>query len=384
MNQTFSRLEAYLSIPIKHVFYSLFFALLIQNPGYSETQQELQGVKKEISRQQSALSHQSQQLDKLQNTLKNQELNIASFEKQIASTQQKLKQSNKNLAALKHKITQLRQQKKQQSEKLKQLLNTYYMTRYPDSTIDLFKESNDEDRISQYYQYLAKARTQTIHDLEQTQQQLHQHELQIQQEHDQIQSLLNHQTEKFALLKTTQKKRQVTIRKIRSKISSDKNYLSELQRNESRLKAEIAKAAKQQYRIPMNGLAGKQGKLPWPIHGKILHRFGTHQTGQLNWKGIVISAVYGQQVKAIYPGTVVFSEYLRGYGLLVLLDHGKGDMTLYGFNQTLLKKEGDKVRAGEVIALAGDTGGQTSPSLYFEIRRNSKAENPLRWLSRSR
>ena len=78
----------------------------------------------------------------------------------------------------------------------------------------------------------------------------------------------------------------------------------------------------------------------------------------------------------------MFAEYLRGYGLVVLLDHGKGDMTLYGFNQSLLKKEGDKVTAGETIALAGDTGGQSQPALYFEIRRNSKAEDPTRWLSR--
>ncbi|QSA18843.1 peptidoglycan DD-metalloendopeptidase family protein, partial [Vibrio furnissii] len=104
--------------------------------------------------------------------------------------------------------------------------------------------------------------------------------------------------------------------------------------------------------------------------------------GQIDWKGLVIDANYGQPVKAVYPGTVVFAEYLRGYGLVVLLDHGKGDMTLYGFNQTLMKKEGDKVAAGETLALAGDTGGQSRPALYFEIRRNSKAENPRTWLTR--
>jgi septal ring factor EnvC (AmiA/AmiB activator) len=85
-------------------------------------------------------------------------------------------------------------------------------------------------------------------------------------------------------------------------------------------------------------------------------------------------------VNAVYPGTIVFADYLRGYGLVVLLDHGKGDMTLYGFNQTLLKKEGDKVTAGEAIALAGDTGGQSQASVYFELRRNSKTYNPSSWL----
>ncbi len=162
--------------------------------------------------------------------------------------------------------------------------------------------------------------------------------------------------------------------------------MAELQRNETRLKAEIAKAEKaareRRNAIPMDGLAKRKGKLPWPIKDKVLHNYGSRQTGQINWKGMVINAKYGQQVKSVYSGTVVFAEYLRGYGLVVLLDHGKGDMTLYGFNQALLKKEGDKVKAGEAIALAGNTGGQTRPSLYFEIRRNSQAQNPKSWLVR--
>lgn len=93
----------------------------------------------------------------------------------------------------------------------------------------------------------------------------------------------------------------------------------------------------------MNGIASQRGKLPWPLKGRVLHNFGERQTGQIDWKGLVIDANYGQEVKAVYPGTIVFAEYLRGYGLVVLLDHGKGDMTLYGFNQTLLKKEATKL-----------------------------------------
>jgi septal ring factor EnvC (AmiA/AmiB activator) len=97
---------------------------------------------------------------------------------------------------------------------------------------------------------------------------------------------------------------------------------------------------------------------------------------------MVISADYEQPVKAVYSGKVVFADYLRGYGMVILLDHGKGDMTLYGYNQTLLKTEGNKVKAGETIALAGDTGGQPQASLYFEVRRNSKTQNPKSWLQR--
>ncbi|SMS01440.1 Murein hydrolase activator EnvC precursor [Vibrio mangrovi] len=357
----------------------LFMTLLVHISGYAASKQELQGVKNEISRQQQSLDSQSKQLDNLQNTLKTQELDIVSLEKQISQTQSNLKRSNNNLAQLENRIKSLEQQRQTQSDRLKQLLHTYYITRRENNVSDLLKDDADEDRISQYYQHLAQARSQAIQELEQTKQQLDQHESQLTREQKQIQSLLTQQTQKHRQLKQAQQKRKQTVSKIRSSISSDKNYLAELQRNESRLKAEIAKAAKRN-QIPMNGFSQQRGKLPWPLQGKLLHRFGTHQSGQINWKGIVINATYGQAVKAVYPGSVVFSDYLRGYGLVVLLDHGQGDMTLYGFNQTLLKKEGDKVTAGETIALAGDTGGQPVPSLYFEVRRNSKASNPLRWL----
>jgi septal ring factor EnvC (AmiA/AmiB activator) len=245
----------------------------------------------------------------------------------------------------------------------------------------VFSTNPDEDRISQYYQYLAKARAETLEKLAQTELELAESERALELERNQIAQLLEQQKDKRNSLAKNQASRKSTVSKIRKSISSDKTYLAELQRNETRLKAEIAKAAKRN-QVPMDGLARQKGKLPWPVKGKVLHSFGTKQTGQVNWKGMVIQANYGESIKSVYSGTVVFADYLRGYGLVVLLDHGKGDMTLYGYNQTLLKKEGDKVAAGETIALAGDTGGQDTSSLYFEIRRNSKVQNPKSWLKR--
>lgn len=343
-------------------------------------QNELKGVKSEISRQQQALSKQNAELDSLQGSLKKQELQISSTEKQIKQTQEELVKANRAIEKLEQDIVRLTQQKQQQADKLKQLLITYYAMHSDNELPSIFEDSSEKDRISQYYQHLAKERTTTIAKLNQTQKQLIDKQHSLQKERDTINQLLAQQTSTRDGLKKTQQQRQSTLGKIQSSISSDKVYLAELQRNEVRLKSELAKAARRNA-VPMDGLSKEKGRLSWPIKGSILHRFGTTQTGQVDWKGIVISASYGQEVKAAYPGTVVFSEYLRGYGLVVLLDHGKGDMTLYGFNQSLLKKEGDKVTAGETIALAGDTGGQPQPSLYFEIRRNSKAQNPLQWLS---
>lgn len=345
------------------------------------SQQELKGVKNEISRQQQSLSARQKELDQLQKSLKQQELDISTLENQIKSSKNQLAQANANIARLQEKIARLETQRKQQADKLAELIETYYVTQRASSAGNVFNNSAQQDRISQYYQHLAKARSETIEELQQTRKALDDSDHQLTLERDQIESLLEEQTRKRDQLANTQTDRRKTLGKIQQSISGDKVYLAELQRNETRLKAEIAKAAKRNA-VPMNGISQQRGKLPWPLKGQVLHNFGERQTGQIDWKGMVIDANYGQAVKAVYPGTVVFAEYLRGYGLVVLLDHGKGDMTLYGFNQSLMKKEGDKVTAGETLALAGDTGGQSRPALYFEIRRNSKAENPRNWLSR--
>ncbi|MBE3660866.1 peptidase M23 [Vibrio navarrensis] len=342
---------------------------------------ELQGVKGEISRQQKSLSTQEKQLDDLQKSLKEQELGINQLEKEIAQSRQALATSRANIGKLEERIDELETQKKRQTERLAELLQTYYVTQRAKSSVSLLNQGVEQDRISQYFQHLAKARSETISQLETTSAELEHSKQQKLLEQGQIEALLKQQSAKRDQLAKTQSQRKKTLGSIRQSIADDKNYLAELQRNETRLKAEIAKAAKRNA-IPMDGLERQKGKLPWPLKGSVLHSFGTRQTGQINWKGVVLSATYGQQVKAVYPGTVVFAEYLRGYGLVVLLDHGKGDMTLYGYNQALLKKEGDKVTAGEVIALAGDTGGQNRPSLYFEIRRNSEAQNPRHWMVR--
>ena len=353
---------------------------------HAASQGELKGVKSEISRQQQSLSTQQKKLDSLQANLKKQEISIASLEKGIKESKKQLATANANVQQLNNKIQALTTQKQVHTQKLEQLIQTYYMTRRAKASSHILNTGVEEDRISHYYQHLAKTRTTTIKAIEQTQTELEESQRLRKAEQEQIASLLKQQTTKRDQLAKTQAQRKKTVGSIKKSISGDQNYLAELQRNETRLKAEIAKAEKaareRRNAVPMDGLAKRKGKLPWPIKGKVLHNYGTRQTGQVNWKGMVINASYGQQVKSVYSGTVVFAEYLRGYGLVVLLDHGKGDMTLYGFNQALLKKEGDKVKSGEAIALAGDTGGQSRPSLYFEIRRNSQAQNPKSWLVR--
>lgn len=127
--------------------------------------------------------------------------------------------------------------------------------------------------------------------------------------------------------------------------------------------------------------AEARGKLPWPVDGRLLARFGETRgdDARTKWDGVMISAAAGSQVHAVHGGRVVFADWLRGAGLLVILDHGNGFLSLYGHNQSLLKDAGDVVKAGEAISTVGNSGGQDTPALYFAIRQQGRPSDPAQW-----
>ncbi len=122
-----------------------------------------------------------------------------------------------------------------------------------------------------------------------------------------------------------------------------------------------------------------RGRLPWPLKGRIAVRYGTPRAGGIPWDGTLIRAPLGSEVRAVHHGRVVYADWLRGFGLLLILDHGEGYMTLYGFNQALLKETGEWVDAGEPVALLGDSGGRQAAGLYFGIRHDGKPLDPQHW-----
>ena len=167
------------------------------------------------------------------------------------------------------------------------------------------------------------------------------------------------------------------------KALTEQQKLAKLEREESALvsllKRMAADAAKAKQAENLVGLSKLKRKLSWPVKGRINHSFGSSKQGYLKWKGVFLSAPIGREVKTIHNGTVLFSDWLKGYGLVTVVDHGDGYMSLYGHNQALLKSVGDRVEAGEPIALVGQSGGQANSGLYFEIRHTGIAVNPKLW-----
>lgn len=126
--------------------------------------------------------------------------------------------------------------------------------------------------------------------------------------------------------------------------------------------------------------AKRRGRLKWPVKGRVKRIFGkSRRAANLKWNGVVIPSAEGKDVKAISHGRVAYADWLRGYGMLVIIDHGDGYMTLYGYNQALYKETGDWVEEGEVIATVGRSGGQQKSGLYFEVRVKGQPSNPVKW-----
>ncbi|MDX1302638.1 peptidoglycan DD-metalloendopeptidase family protein [Photobacterium sp.] len=361
--------------------------LMFSQPSVATSKNQLDGVKQEISRQQNQLGSKQTQFNTLQKELRQQELDIAQTAKKIHQADNQLNTLNRSINQLERDQTKLQQLQVGQQEMLKELLDTQYRQGKNDQLASLLsgQQSTELDRMSVYAERLSQARSQALNELAatNTELQLKHHELAQQRQQQQI-LLTQLKTEK-STLESRQKHRKKTLTSIKNQINSDNHYLTELHANEKRLLAEIAKAkaeAKAARQIPMDGLAQHQGKLPWPVKGAVLHTYGSVQKGELHWKGMVLSKPSGSQVKAVYSGKVVFADWLRGYGLMLAIDHGKGDMSFYGYNQTLLKKVGDTVQASEAIALVGVSGGQERSGLYFEIRRKGTPTNPRNWLTK--
>ena len=248
---------------------------------------------------------------------------------------------------------------------------------------------NQEDpgligRMFAYHGYFSRARTENISRVETAVSKLDSLRASIETERSELEALRNAQLQKLAELKSVRASRESVIAKLSEYISSQDRQLQMLQRNEKELAALFTKLQKQESAVarfedtpPFNSL---RGKLQWPVRGDISVAFGAaRKGGHLRSQGVTISVGSGTEVHAVGAGKVIFADWFRNLGLLLIIDHGSGFMSLYGHNERLLKKAGDWIEAGESIALTGDTGGQQQSGLYFEIRQNGAPVDPGLW-----
>lgn len=249
-------------------------------------------------------------------------------------------------------------------------------------------------RTLTYYDYFNRARLTRIASIDTSLADLRKLEQKIQTKTAALKQNQQEQSSEKTQLENTRGKRAAVLAKLQQQIMAKGERLSLLQEDERRLQQlldSLATAPRDNTAPPTdNALSSEgtehtpfrtlRGKLQWPSRGKLTTRYGgRRKVGKLKWQGVNIKAPEGTEVRAISHGRVAFSDWLRGFGLLTIIDHGDGYMSLYGSNQSLFKEVGDWVDAGEVIASVGNSGGRDNSALYFEIRHNGKPTNPLKW-----
>lgn len=310
-------------------------------------------------------------------------------------------------AAAKREINRLGRQKtrtekdiQSQRERLGALLYQQYLHRDGDY-LELLLNGRDPNRIARhmrYYGYVSRARTELIDGLNQDMRQLQQLAETARRKDAELAAIKNKQASQRAQLQQQRHARKQVLTHLSRQIQSQRKEIGRLRRDEKHLTALVERlsrlAAKKHGRagvrnrqLPEAALAGipfpkLKGRLHLPVVGELVNRFGSPRkdTG-VPWKGLFIKARPGQPVKAIANGRVVFADWLRGFGNLIILDHGDGYMSLYADNESLYKQVGDEVRAGDTIATVGNSGGNPESGLYFELRFRSKPFDPLTWMT---
>jgi septal ring factor EnvC (AmiA/AmiB activator) len=343
---------------------------------------KLTDIQKAISKQKSNIFDTNKKHNGLEKQLKADDLAIAKVAKEINKIEQELSKTQSKIITLSAEKKKLTIAKERQEALLAQQLRSAYTTGQHDYLKLLLNQDQSEkiQRTISYYQYLNQARTKEIDKFQVTIAQL----LRISTEHQaqiaHLQQLKSTQLQQDNQLRANKKQRSTTLAKLSRQLLSSKQQLNKLKAEENNLNQALSKlAAIIQAEIDLTGLSKLKRKLSWPVKGRLLHNFGTRKQGYLKWKGVLISAPISRQVQTIHNGTVLFSDWLKGYGLLTVIDHGNGYMSLYAHNQTLLKSVGDRVETGEPIALIGQSGGLEQSGLYFEIRHKGKALNPKLW-----
>ncbi len=344
--------------------------------------QALSKVQQQISQQQKSIKQTSNQRSSLEKKLRIDDISIAKIVKTLINTQQDLQKTQQTLKNLAQKKISLTNKKKQQELVLAQQLRAAYTSGHHDYIKLLLnqKSPSSVERTVTYYKYLNDARTKEIDQFQIVLSDLLAVTTKHQEQAKKLSILKQEQAEQKLTFQQSKQARTKTIRALSKELLNSKQLLAKLVAEEENLVVALQRiVALSQQSAELVGLKKLKRKLAWPIKGKVSHSFGSRKQGYLKWKGILLAAPVGKQVKAIHNGTVLFSDWLKGYGLVTVLDHGEGYMSLYGHNQALLKTVGDRVETGEPIALVGQSGGQSKSGLYFEIRRDGQAINPKPW-----
>ena len=352
-----------------------------------EKKLELERLRQRMGELRQKIEKQQQQKDFATKFLKDIEVRIGERAYILKKTNRYLRKQKRELKKLKQQQQQTRNELASQRNILSQQIRAAYMIGQQEYLKLLLNQENPAaiGRTLTYYDYFHKARSHHIDEAVASIEKLDHltvevkiktKELTVSRKQQQVekQKLEDDFIERSIIIKEMEKN--IADKGIRlKKFVADEQLLQQLLKDIRKIMpSSLTEIDKRET------FSKRRGRLKWPVKGSVKRLFGkSRKAAKLKWNGVLISSTEGKDVKAISHGRVAYADWLRGYGMLVIIDHGDGYMTLYGYNQALYKETGDWVEEGEVIAAVGRSGGQLKSGLYFEVRVKGRPSNPVKW-----
>ena len=354
------------------------------NPDAKEA--ELKQVRNRIDSIRRAIHADAERRDALAGQVKEAELKIQSARERLSEVRAQRIASENRLADLKQEQATTNKRIDAERDALGAELKVAYMNGHQEQ-LKLLLNQQDPARLGRmmaYYGYFGRARAERITSISEHLAHLELIAENIEQETQKLRELEQDQARDVKTLAGARDQRARTLAQVKSKIKTRNDELAKLQREAQALEKlveELRRAIEEFPELAEQPFQGVKGKLPWPVKGSLLARFGQLRAGgPLKWQGVVIGADRGTQVRSPYYGRVVYADWLPGLGLLVVLDHGGGYMSLYGHNEQVYRRVGDRVSPGDALSAVGDAAGFGKSGLYFEIRKGRTPLDPGGWL----
>ncbi|PCI23288.1 MAG: peptidase M23 [Piscirickettsiaceae bacterium] len=335
-------------------------------------------VEETIKTSQRTLSKEEKELQKLEKAL-GKSINIY---RKLTNKRNRLK---KNISSLRNEKIELENKINQQKQILAEQLRSAHVMGKQQKIKLLLNQQQPErlSRVMQYYDFFNQARVQNVRELKAAVAKLNDVEDKLESQERLMVTVLDARKLEQKKLLLAKKKRKAVLATLHQSIKDSDKELKRLQENEKRLANLLVSIRQAIDDIPIPENKNKafhslKGSLRWPLKGALRKRFGSaRRSGRFD--GVLIAAREGTAIRSISDGRVVYADWLRGYGLLLIIDHGENYLSLYAFNESLYKEVGDWVAEGETVATVGVSGGQQKAGLYFSIRKNGKPVNPIHW-----
>ena len=364
----------------------LLAILLLAGAAHASKQDDLEKLRKRIAALQQDFEKTNESKAEAADDLRESERAISNSNRRLRELEQAQKVANRELAQLQQRAAAMDKELQSQQLMLGRLLYQQYLDGGEQEYLKLLLNNDDPNQVARefrYYEYIARDRAATLKSLRSSLVKMQTVADQARKKSDEVAALrAEEQTQRKNLEQDKRARRQI-LNKIALQLKQQRREIGRLQYNENRLSQLVENLAKVLPDSPSASVSFRslKGKLTLPVRGKIRNQFGARRPeSTMAWTGWFLSAAPNLPVKAVAAGQVVYADWLRGFGNLLIIDHGQGFMSLYANNETLYKQVGDILRSGDTVAAVGSSGGNADSGLYFELRFEGKPFDPGKWV----